>query len=392
MRDKSQDLPRLEHNSVDSLNFLRVAATMFVFILHGRSYVEGVDDGHWLFAMLTNFPAWAGVWILFFLSGYLLCKGFVKNRYPVFEGGKIRPKELWGFYVKRFMKIAPAYYVYMLLFVVIRADDYFFSDPLTALKLFTFSFNGNGGISGIGHLWYLSLAMWFYVFAPFFYWVIDKIKTKGGLVAVLSLTVILGAALRSVTYFTDLAWYEYTYTFLPCNIDLFFGGMLACALTEKIKESNQSKNTLLKIASGTLFGAIFLFNTYVYWKEIYWIYQYVLPTAYLLGCAFMLCSFDSENKKRTKPTWDQIKKNPLRLIDRFSAETYTFYIFHIVAFHYITSVLSLWEGFEGLSVYARYAIFMSASFVVSLVMGVLFYKMISAFGAKKKAPAEIKAA
>ena len=112
-----------------------------------------------------------------------------------------------------------------------------------------------------------------------------------------------------------------------------------------------------------------------------------MPTAYLLSSAFLLWSFDSENKKRTKPTWSEVRKNPLRLIDRFSPITYAFYIFHIVGFHYITSVLSLWEGYAALSVYARYAIFMSASFVVALIMGSLFTKMISVFGAKKKAAA-----
>ena len=54
---------------------------------------------------------------------------------------------------------------------------------------------------------------------------------------------------------------------------------------------------------------------------------------------------------------------------------------------YKRQVLSLWEGYAALSVYARYAIFMSASFVVALIMGSLFTKMISVFGAKKKAAA-----
>ena len=162
-----------EKNSVDALNFLRVAATMFVFLLHGRSYVAGIDDGFWLFTMFSNMPAWSGVWILFFLSGYLLQKGFLKNRYPVFEDGKLKPRELFGFYLKRFLKIAPAYYIYLLLFVVLSGNDYFFSSPISALKVLTFTFNGNGGISGVGHLWYISVAMWFYVLAPFFYYVIE---------------------------------------------------------------------------------------------------------------------------------------------------------------------------------------------------------------------------
>lgn len=383
MNIRAQTSLSQERNSVDSLNFLRVAATMFVFLLHGRSYVEGVDGGFWLFAMITNFPAWAGVWILFFLSGYLLCKGFLKNRYPVFENGKVKPKALFGFYFRRFMKIAPAYYIYLLLFVIIRADDYFFSSPLTALKLFTFCFNGNGGISGIGHLWYISLAMWFYVFAPFFYWIIDKIKTKRGLITAFFLTVVLGAGLRCLTYIMDLPWYELNYTFLPCNIDLFFGGMLACTITEHIKKSRKGKNTALKIASALFFGIVFLSNTYVYWKEIYYVYQYVMPTAYLLGCTFILWCFDSDQIKRSKPTWANVRKNPLRLIDRFSPITYGFYIFHIVGFHFVTSVLSLWTVFPTLSVYLRYVIFMAFSFVVSLIAGTLFTKMISVFGAKK---------
>ena len=200
----------IERNSVDILNVLRVVATMFVFFLHGRSYIDGVDDGHWLFAMITNFPAWAGVWILFFLSGYLLCKGFFKNRYPIFEDGKVRPKKLFEFYLRRFLKIAPAYYIYLLLFVVIQANEYFVSSPLTALKLFTFTFNGVGGISGIGHLWYISLAMWFYVFAPFFYQIISKMKTTRGLVIAFSLTVALGRARVCYSRDKDLRRVDFT--------------------------------------------------------------------------------------------------------------------------------------------------------------------------------------
>ena len=104
-----------ERNSVDMLNFLRVIATMFVFLLHGRSYVGGVSDGPEFFAMITNFPAWAGVWILFFLSGYLIQKGFVSGKYQIFNKKLLSIKELFKFYLKRFLRIAPAYYLYIFL-------------------------------------------------------------------------------------------------------------------------------------------------------------------------------------------------------------------------------------------------------------------------------------
>ena len=374
-----------EKNSPDALNILRVAATMFVFLLHGRSYVAGIDDGFWLFTMFSNMPAWAGVWILFFLSGYLLQKGFLKNRYPVFESGRLKPKALFGFYLKRFLKIAPAYYIYLLLFVVISGNDYFFSSPETALKILTFTFNGNGGISGVGHLWYISVAMWLYVLAPFLYYITDKIKRTGSLAAAFAITVILGFALRNALWYTDLSWYTYNYTFLPCNIDIFFGGMLACSLTDRIaKKEDLNIKLPLKIISALLFAAVVVLNCYVYWKEIYRVYQYLLPSAYILSGSFLLWCFDTDQRRREKPTWSAVKRNPLRLIDRFSPITYAFYIFHICAFRYVENVLLLFAGYAELSLYLRYTIFMGASFAISLLLGVLFTKMIAVFGSIKK--------
>lgn len=374
-----------ERNSVDMLNFLRVAATMFVFLLHGRSYIEGIDDGFWLFTMFTNLPAWSGVWILFFLSGYLLQKGFLKNRYPVFESGKLRPKELLGFYLRRFMKIAPAYYVYLLIFVILRADNYFFSSPWTALKILTFTFNGNGGISGIGHLWYISVAMWLYVLAPFLYYIAEKFKSTKSLAVAFGVVVVCGLGIRCALRHTELGWYDFSYTFLPCNIDLFFGGMLACSITDRISAKKIAKTPIaLKIISFLIFVAAVVYNCYIYWKEIYNIYQDIMPTVYILSCSFLLWQFDSEKNKRSRAVVSEVKKNPLRLIDCFSPITYAFYIFHIAAFKYVQSVLSLWNAYHGFSVYSRYIIFMGASFAISLLIGVIFTRMIAVFGTSKK--------
>ena len=374
-----------ERNSVDVLNLLRVLATLFVFLLHGRSDTVGIDDGFWLFSMLTNMPAWAGVWILFFLSGYLMQKGFLKNRYPIFEGGKLKSKALFEFYLRRFLKIAPAYYIYLLLFVVIRPDNYFFSSPLTALRIFTFTFNGIGGISGIGHLWYVSLAMWFYVFAPFFYYIISKLKTNRSVIVAFCLTVVLGFGLRNALWFTDLPWYEYVYTFIPCNIDLFFGGMLACTIADNIgKRLEREPRAVAKLLASIAFAALVVFNCFVYWKEIYRIYQYVLPTFYILGCSCLLWVFDCGKVKHTRPDRAAVLKNPLRLIDLFSPVTYSFYIFHMAVFYYVLEVLVLWEGFGELSMYLRYTIYMTACFVMSLLLGILFTKMTACFSKPKK--------
>ena len=52
----------------DIVNFLRVIATIFVFVLHGKGHVDNLSASTF-FSTITTLPAWAGVWIFLFLSG-----------------------------------------------------------------------------------------------------------------------------------------------------------------------------------------------------------------------------------------------------------------------------------------------------------------------------------
>jgi peptidoglycan/LPS O-acetylase OafA/YrhL len=362
---------------------------MFVFLLHGRSAVQGIDDTLNAFSIFTNFPAWAGVWILFFLSGYLMQKGFLKGRYPIFsEEGRLHGRELWRFYVKRFMKIAPAYYMYIFLFLLFRYSDYFFSSPEVALRILTFTFNGNGGISGIGHLWYISLAMWFYLLAPFFYWMIRKIRRVPTLIVTVVALSACGLAYRLGAESAGWDWYDWVYTFLPANFDLFISGMLCCTLTERLKGRIKSGAAwTLKAVSCLSMLALVIYNMYVYGigsEPCYFIYQYLLPTGYILCCGFLLVSFDTCTKKRCLPTWGAVRRNPLRLIDRFSPRTYSFYIFHLVVINYFEILLPTWERYNAWSLEARYLFYFGCCFVVSLLLAIAFDKMIAGLTAKKK--------
>ncbi len=379
----------LEKNTPDMLNVLRVMATMFVFLLHGRGAVQGIDDDLTsLFSIFTNFPAWAGVWILFFLSGYLMQKGFLKGRYPIFLEDKLDKKELWKFYVKRFLKIAPAYYIYIFLFLLFRYDDYFFSSPLVALRILTFSFNGNGGISGIGHLWYVSLAMWFYMLTPLFYWIFRKIKRVRTLVITISALSFCGLLYRVLALWVGLGWSDYIYTFLPANFDLFISGMLCCTLVEQLK--GKIKGSAASVLKGFSLAALLVLvvcNMYIYGiatDVCYFIYRIILPTAYILVCSFLLISFDTCTKKRCPPTWQAVRKNPLRVIDRFSPHTYSFYIFHLVVINYFEILLPTWPFFAVRSLEVRYFMYFGICFVVTLALSIVYDKMMSGFAARKK--------
>lgn len=51
-------------------NVLRCCATLFVFLLHGRSNVPALANATGIWQWITFLPAWGGVWIFFFLSGF----------------------------------------------------------------------------------------------------------------------------------------------------------------------------------------------------------------------------------------------------------------------------------------------------------------------------------
>ena len=379
------------------LNFLRVIATMFVFLLHGRSYVGGVSDGPEFFAMITNFPAWAGVWILFFLSGYLIQKGFVSGKYQIFNKKLSSIKELFKFYLKRFLRIAPAYYLYIFLFLMLRGEVYFSEAPEIAKAILTFTYNGKEGISGLTHLWYVSTAMWLYVFAPLFSFLISKLK-KTWLYSVAFALVAVGGRLcrESLNFAIEnempikegaeelINWYEHVYTALPMNFDFFICGMLMCSITYNLRDKIPSWISWgLKAAALIDFLRLAYYNCNIYRAEDYYTYRYVLPTAYIIACASIVIAYDTSTRKRAKPTWLAVLKNPLRLIDKFSPYTYVFYIFHMMSFHLVRNNLLLWEPYAEMDVCDRYILFFCISFTATLIVSVLFTKMIDGLFKRK---------
>lgn len=392
---QTAELPR-ERNTPDMINFLRVAATMFVFLLHGLGRIDGIDGTSKL-SFLGHFPAWAGVWILFFISGYLMEKGFLSKKYVVFSGGwKQSIMQLLKFCGKRFLRIAPAYYLYILLFEVLRADALLFSSPLTLLKLLTFSYNGFDGAAGIGHLWYISTAMWLYVLAPFLDFVIGKIKWTWLLVALFCAVAGCGFGLRWGLYgrfgSDHYLWYTYVYTLVPANIDLFLCGMLACALISKLSviKFNKWLSIILKVVSVSAFISLTIYNCYIYsyidckpmddvFLRYLTIYRYVLPTFWLLSAALILLAFDRERAVRSKVTLKVVARNPLRLIDAFAPYTYEFYIFHIMVFAHLDNCFRQSQTYVEMPAAARYFIFFICSFLLTLLIAVLYHKMLGAF-------------
>jgi peptidoglycan/LPS O-acetylase OafA/YrhL len=141
---------RLGHARLDFLDQLRALAVSCVVISH---YRPGVIPGGGL-----------GVGIFFALSGFLI--GSI-----LLETEPFSPSAVARFYIRRFMRIYPAYVVAILVAVAV---NYFFRpeqlhNVLAALPgLLTFTALPPWLGFSFGILWTLQVEMWFYVTAPIF--------------------------------------------------------------------------------------------------------------------------------------------------------------------------------------------------------------------------------
>ncbi len=350
-------------------DLLRVLATLFVFFLHGREFVPKANELPLPFNWITCFPAWAGVWIFFVLSGYAIGCGFFTGRYQLFsENGKFKVSNLVKFYLGRFIKIAPLYYLYCILFEILSNNLFFWNDSQVLIKILTFTFNGNNGRIGFGHLWYISTAMQLYLFMPFFYLVLDLLKDKKNvLLIVYIISIIGGISFRSILFNNGFDWYTHIYTNCFSNLDLILTGMIVAEIKCIYDVSASKLQILLKIIASFSFVLLVLYNCYIYsyGSADQYIYRCILPSAYAVSCGILILLSGNKIKKSEGNLFKTI-------INWFAKYSYTFYIFHIAVFVYLNQTLVLADWFVEAGAFAQYIVFFIVSFCIIICLAVPF--------------------
>ncbi len=152
-----------------AIEAMRGIAALAVVVDHCWALAGGsLDYG---FGIVKGLGTW-GVNVFFLLSGYLLADYFWVNR------GR---KTSLEFYVRRFFRIAPAYYVCVgLLFLFFAQHDQVFSaqglKQILANLTFTQHYfpSTSSNLNVDGSLWTLSIEMTLYLVMPFLAWAIAK--------------------------------------------------------------------------------------------------------------------------------------------------------------------------------------------------------------------------
>lgn len=338
----------------DPLLTLRAFACVLVLLGHGIGIafapknlsVLARDGNVW---WLTSSP-WAGVWVFFVLSGYLIGKGFFKKRYlPDFQGIK-------NFYHNRVVRILPLYWISVIVIGVLVTPQIFSKvHALDFLKIMGFIYDGHHRINPIGALWSVSTEMNFYLVAPFIFLILQNVKSKKAVFFSLLSTLFVGLAMRNGcwSFLGDAnSWKFDFYTALITNLDLFIFGMLLNPLISFYQERGLS--ITFPREKGLILMAFFYFLVTYISKYAMIIYdgpmQYYLLcwvptlTAIVMGGVIFLFEFArSQNEPQSGLAHAIISKT-----QTLGLLTYALYVWHEPVFNYFNHHLpassSMWTS------------------------------------------------
>jgi peptidoglycan/LPS O-acetylase OafA/YrhL len=247
------------------LDGLRAVAILMVLGFHFLNNQYGQMDIATLntlekILMKSTYFGWCGVDLFFVLSGFLIASILFKNR-----GSSNFFK---AFYVRRFVRIVPIYYLLLLIFLACKyapwydAGAYIFEKEIPIgyyflfLQNFMMSAAGNFGAEALTPTWSLAIEEQFYLIIPL---VIYFLKPKYILCFILFCLIV-----APVSRYMSVNWYQ-KYTLLSSRIDSPAMGVLVAYIMQKEKFRNYVLNNsrLLKFISLvtlSLCGLIYVFS------------------------------------------------------------------------------------------------------------------------------------
>ncbi len=225
----------LTKRRIPELDGLRGLAILLVLICHYVINILKVEPGTLLYyARGLLSMTWSGVDLFFVLSGFLI-------------GGiliDVRSSETYfkTFYIRRFLRIFPIYYVSLALLAVtikfasgIPALNWLIGDPLPLAAYATFTQNivmsiiGGWGPNWANVTWSLAIEEQFYIFLP----LLIRFTPPRHLIKVVALGVVSAPVVRLVLLALDANVAYSGYALMPCRADSLGLGVLAAILLRK---------------------------------------------------------------------------------------------------------------------------------------------------------------
>lgn len=192
-----------------------------------------------------------GVTVFFAISGYLITRILMKEEYI---NGSISLK---NFYIRRFVRLFPVFFVYMVFLFVLNKLQYISVRNMDWAYAFTYTMNYNVERSWqVGHLWSLSVEEQFYLLWPF---IIYRSGFKSAMLVAkfgLVLAVVYRLAIRLFLSKTTLAQMEA----FPEIVDSIAVGCLLAGYQKELQKVTWYKKIKESPFFLSILVAIFLIN------------------------------------------------------------------------------------------------------------------------------------
>ena len=351
------------------INFIKIVATMCVFCLHTSLFSS--SWGGFSFSSKTWFlqtPAWAAVWVFFFLSGYLNGNGFLSDK-PKYN---FDIRGVYNFYKRRFIKVVMPTWIFIMIACTISEPDFFAQYPMVIIKILTLRYYNDPACTSIGATWYVFVLAQLYILTPFICFFIKKILFKiyhnKKVVCLVGIIVCVFAGLifRCYMHKVGADWSSKVYVPFYANLDIYISGILLAAC-KKERDYIEQKYNIYTIIASVLFIVLICVNIYIYYKgntnNIYLeLYQYIFPSIYIIILSFVIylgCGWNVVYKSENLIT---------KLMDSFAGISFEFYLIHSMVLYRIAPYIKVDSPNK------FHIILLGLAFVISVLFAKLFQR------------------
>lgn len=241
-----------------------------------------------------------GVISLFFIfSGYSMYFVFEKNT-------KFHIQAVAAFWVNRFLRIYPLFWISMYALQVFNPKQLFFMD----------FFVPNFKVLIV--YWFINALIQCYLIAPFFYMGLKKIGSTGFIITIISMVILINVSSFSATLTNEPLFFKYKFL-LMIHLLLFATGMVLPMIIESCDLYKLKSNVMLWASLIVFLAMIFLTRR----KEMLFSNSYVLfvPLFYLSASWFCLII---------------LNRNPSLTFEKFFENigtcSYSLFLFHLIYF------------------------------------------------------------
>ena len=353
-----------------AFDVLRVAAVYLTFVSHTYLFHRDIFSiGRWSFPFAA--PAWACMWVLYTLSGYLAGRRFANKSNRSLN-------EAFRYYYSKLMRIWVPAILFVLAISVLVYPDFLPGNPTVLWSFLFLTYRGSPGPDGISDLWFAFTVMVLYALAPLVCALAQKLPRRA-LLLLAVLCLLLGLAYR--LYARSQALVYMTAVYLPVygQLDFFFSGILMSCYAAGRAEAERPKGAygrIVKLTAALCVIAVFFFGFLSVWNAVArgdgrlydGLYSFVGPTLFSGATLFFLFAFDSAASAGMRPV-----RKTVGFLAKYGFE---FYLFHSLVLARISPYINAGSAL------ARHFKLLASAFAVSLALSVMFHSVTSALAKK----------